>query len=392
MPRRRGSLIDDPATVGAIAMRLLIDCTPLHAGGGVQVAVALMEALAGTDVAWRAVVPEPVRVQLPDALRDRPELICLPKKGAPDIFPIGRALSAIEKDQKPRLVFTVFGPAYFKARAPHLVGFALPDMVYPPPPGLPFPGLKARLADRVRRHLLRRADHLVVETESFKARTAAAIGFDPARIHVVRNAVNPVLERFPRTPVAGSIPQRILVPSAFYPHKNLIAVPAVAAALAADHPHVDAVFQLTIPADSEAWREIAARARSLGVADRVETLGLLQLDALAAAYTGSAAVFLPTLREASTAVYPESFHFGRPLVTTDIDFARELCGAAAMFVDPYDEQGMAAALAHVLADETRRLDLIAAGDVQLAQTYPSAKGKFAAQLAMFEAIAGNAAC
>lgn len=368
-------------------MRLLVDGTPLHSGGGVQVAVGLLQGLAGTQLDWRAVLPEPVAAQLPRDLRTHPAITCVPKQNRADLLRLARACREIEAATRPSLVFTVFGPGYFKARAPHLVGFALPNMVYPPAPGLPARGVAGRLGDHVRRHLLRRADHLVVETHSFADRTAAATGFDRRRIHVVRNAVNPLLESYQRTapPDGGFV--HILVPSAHYPHKNLEAVPRVAAALAQGWPEIDFKFQLTLDPASPGWCAIAAAATDLGVAARVETLGVLPLPELAQAYQKCGLVFLPTLREASTAVYPEAFHFGRPLITTEIDFARELCGDAAVFVDPYRAGDMAAAIAGLLADPARRDSLIAAGIIQLGRGYPSAADKFAAQLRLFEDLA-----
>lgn len=367
-------------------MRLLVDGTPLHSGGGVQVAAGLLQGLAGSPIHWRALLPEAVAAQLPEALQAHPAIIRLPKRGKLDLVRIARACRAVEADVQPDLVFTVFGPAYFKARAPHLVGFALPNLVYPPPPGLPAPGIKARGMQLLRQHMIGWADHLVVETDSFARRTARAIGFDPSRIHVVRNAVNPMLEGFVRKPLPEGGVVQLLVPSAYYPHKNLEAVPRVAAALEKLVP--DAFrFNLTLDSTSQGWARISALATQLGVADRVATLGVLPLATLAQAYRDATLVFLPTLREASTAVYPEAFHFGRPLVTTDIDFAHELCGDAALFVDPHRPDSMAAALASLIMQRDRAEALVAAGTSQLAKGYPTAKDKFAAQLRLFEELA-----
>ncbi len=367
-------------------MRLLIDGTPLHSGGGVQVAAALLQGLAGTSLDWRALLPDPVAAQMPEAVQAQPAIVRLPKQGKLDLLRIARACREAEADMRPDLVFTVFGPAYFKATAPHLVGFALPNLVYPPAAGLPAPGVKARAIQVLRRHLIGRANHLVVETDSFARRTAQAIGFDPARIHVVRNAVNPLLEGFARTPLPQGRVVQVLVPSAYYPHKNLEAVPHVAAALGRLVPG-GFRFNLTLDAASPGWARIAELATELGVADKVATLGVLPLAALAQAYRETTLVFLPTLREASTAVYPEAFHFGRPLVTTDIDFAHELCGDAALFIDPYRADDMAAALASLITQPERAEALVAAGTSQLARGYPTAKDKFAAQLRLFEEVA-----
>src|SRR5262249_21933237 len=156
------------------------------------------------------------------------------------------------------------------------------------------------------------------------------------------NSVNPILDAHQPTPLPTAQPPRILVPAAYYLHKNLEIVPAVAAAL--KRMGRDAIFQLTLPEQSGEWAAIARQATELGVADRVVTLGSLPLAALAEAYRSTRAVYLPTLREVSTAVYPEAFHFRRPIVTSDLDFARELCGQAALFIPPLDPERTAKGL------------------------------------------------
>ena len=114
-------------------MILLVDCTPLSCGGGVQVAIAFLVNLHKTsDVTWRAVVPEALRPLFPLELRSDPRVIFLAKNSHVDRISLRNALRKIESAISPDVVFTVFGPAYFRARAPHVVGFALPHLIYGP--------------------------------------------------------------------------------------------------------------------------------------------------------------------------------------------------------------------------------------------------------------------
>src|SRR5262249_21632696 len=159
-------------------------------------------------------------------------------------------------------------------------------------------------------------------------------------------------------------------------HKNLEIVPEVAAAMRRLAPNLYFEFRFTLPPDSSQWQQISASAHDLGVGDRLTTLGVVRIDALPVAYRDAAAVYLPTLREVSTAVYPESFYFRRPLITSDMDFARELCGDAALFVPSRDAEVAASRLVELSASPELRARLVAAGERQLASAYPTPAEKF----------------
>ena len=220
----------------------------------------------------------------------------------------------------------------------------------------------------------------MVETETVRRRLAARLGFDPSRIAVIGNSVNPLLliPSAAAEPMSGRF--RILIPSSYYTHKNLEITPAVAAAMRCIKPDLDFEFQFTLDTSSNHWQRIMRLAARLGVAHYLVTLGVLPLARLAGAYRDASAVFLPTLLEASTAVYPESFYMKRPLVTSNMDFALELCGDAALFAPPRDADALARQLIHLAQNRELREQLVAAGERQLALNYPGPDEKFAMQM------------
>lgn len=368
-------------------MRLLVDCMPLSSGGGVQVAIAfLLNLTQQQELEWRAVLPTRLAEALPPDLASDPRVTYLEKKTRFDRLWLGQELKRLERTYAPDAVFTIFGPAYFRASAPHLMGFALPNLIYALPRTAP-EKLGRAIADYLRARVFEQSDLIAVETETVRDRLAARIKFDKSKIVVIRNSVNPILLGYKAIELPRSEPYRVLVPSAYYRHKNLEIVPRVAADLRFRSGGPQFIIQLTLPENSEEWVRIYAMARRLGVADRLETLGKLTLDSLALAYQQCHAVLLPTLLEASTAVYPEAFHFRRPLVTSDRDFARELCGDAALFVDPHSSHEIGEALTRLARSEELVEKMCLAGDLQLRSSYPSASEKFRDQLAAILRVA-----
>ena len=307
-----------------------------------------------------------------------------------DIVRISVRLIAIERKLKPNVVFTIFGPAYFKACAPHVVGFALPNLIYERTgPLKKAAGLKMHLADYLRRAMLRQADHFIVETETVRLRLAQCLGTSLEAISVIGNAVNPLLLKHERNVVLKGGAFKILIPSAYYVHKNLESVPFVAKALHDLDSNFDFIFQFTLDLNSKPWAELIRSANECGISYRIETLGVLSLSELATAYQQASAILLPTLREASTAVYPESFYFRRPLITSDLDFAHELCGEAALYVPPLEPDKIAEAILDLARSEELTARLIECGDERLAMGFPSAEAKFTQQIEVLTAVSSS---
>lgn len=333
----------------------------------------------------------PVAGQFPSELdRSLAQVVRLPvAAGGPPgrYLQIARELPKIEREASPDVVFTVFGPSKWRPRAVQLVGFAIPQFLYPKIRTARVPLSAASIINRIQikwaKRAAMRADYLVVETETLRRRLHEIAGYPAQRIFVVRNTYSDLFaESLASDPPAVETSGKflILVPSAYYPHKNLEIVPDVARALRALTSR-DFEIVLTLPAGGPAWGAIARHAAELGVADYVRTAGTIPLRELGSWYRRAGAVFLPTLLETSTAVYPESFSAGAPLVTSDLDFARELCDDAALFVDPQSPEACARALADLIADPRRREGLVRRGRETLVQNYPSPASKWEAQLA-----------
>lgn len=369
--------------------RILIDATQVVVGGGVQVSLALLEQASRDETfEFHAAVSAAVHAQCPDATRRRfvSYRALAPRESArARILEIARSLPAIAAATRPDLVFTVFGPAYWRHDRIHVVGFALPKLIYPIHQYLPDAGPFTKATElwkrRLKARVLRNADAWVAETQTVRRRMETVLGLPADRIAIVRNGYSAAfaqsLEQMPcRSDRGGGA---VLVPSAYYPHKDLERIPEIAQALK-EAGKEDFRFRLMLPPESEGWRRIEARSRALKVADQVATVGAVPHNRLAEHYSNADIVLLPTLLECSTAVYPEAFLAEVPLVTTDLDFAHELCGAGALYFKPRSAEDAARALLEVRNAPGVRQRLIAGGREALARNYPSPEEKWRAQL------------
>jgi glycosyltransferase involved in cell wall biosynthesis len=375
-------------------MNVLLDATALMHGGGVQVGLALLSNAATHGTQWHAVLSANLARECPaEVLEAMASVRTVPTAGRSRFWHAQRLLISAYRQCKPDVTFAVFGPAYWVPPGPHIQGFARGHMIYPEVLNR-YPNcgrLRIRLHNAKDRFAVSRGDRFIAESRTVRERLSRIAGIAPDRIAIIANTYSPFFlgclrSQVPKPPRATKL---IAVPAAHYTHKNLEIVPHVAARLQA-LLSIPFRFLLTIPPSGRGWRAIAEEAARLGVQDSVRTLGVVPHARIARLYSLSDSVFLPTWLESSTATYPESFAAEVPLITSDLDFARELCGDAALFVDPFDPAAAAEAIARVLTDTELAQSLIERGRAALAANYVSPEEKWRRQLLALEAVAqGN---
>ena len=86
------------------------------------------------------------------------------------------------------------------------------------------------------------------------------------------------------------------------------------------------------------------------------------------------AMFLPTLAECFSASYAEAMVMEKPIVTTDLGFARSICGPAAIYYAPANPQAAAEAIAQLANSMTSQSQLREAGKLRL-QSFDTAVSK-----------------
>ena len=78
-------------------------------------------------------------------------------------------------------------------------------------------------------------------------------------------------------------------------------------------------------------------------------------------------MLLPSLLECFSATYPEAMRMEVPIITTDLEFAKGLCGDAACYYSAVDGKAAAEAIYHVATDKAYAQQLVESGKIQLKQ-------------------------
>jgi len=346
-------------------MKVLLNGASIVQGGGVQSCVGFVRYLKGIQGGignWRYVLSSAV-VE---------DLLCFGvefEKGELEIIELTPArhrasrdrLKQIEKEWAPDVVFTYFGPAYFRPRAVHLCGVA--DGWVTHSTRLAFSSLHSI---RARLHMLlicvykagwfRRADAWVVEAESARRGLVKRLGINKDSVYIVPNTYGAHYSRvsIEKREARKMAPWRILTLSAYYPHKNLEIIPEVAAELKRLRPDLGFQFLLTLPEGRPETCRLMARAEKLGVIENVQNVGRVPVEKCPSLYATCDIAFIPSLLETFSAAYPEAMITGTAVVTTDLDFAREICGDAAIYFQPKDAHSAALAITRIISDAELR--------------------------------------
>jgi len=153
---------------------------------------------------------------------------------------------------------------------------------------------------------------------------------------------------------------RLLVLSRYYAHKNIEAIVECFDKHRRELQDVGVIITVAI----DQHRNVAsllADIRHKGLEDAIINVGPLTQAELPAYYKSVDAVLLPTLLESLSGTYIEAMTFKKPIITSDMDFARETCGDAAIYFDPRSPDAMAESILRLKTDRELRDSLVAAG-------------------------------
>jgi glycosyltransferase involved in cell wall biosynthesis len=189
---------------------------------------------------------------------------------------------------------------------------------------------------------------------------------DSKKATVVENAVDiDFQEFFQKThinPINLNKKVNIFCPAAAFEHKALHIIPNIAKELKAlTEGKIDFSFCLTIDKSSRLWSEIYSNCLALGVCKNVETIGSCNYFQVRELYDGASIVFIPSILETFTATYIEAFISKTPLVVSNLDFSREICQDAAIYVNISRYKESALKFIKLIRDQDLQLSLITQG-------------------------------
>jgi glycosyltransferase involved in cell wall biosynthesis len=337
-------------------MRLLINAVGLRAGGGLTVGLNCLRGIrhARPDYEIKALVPAKTGYE---ELCSTLSIPCETFTKGP-FYPAWRVW--FDQVQVPRLsrqwsadvVFALNNQAAWGVSCAQAVLFHNPYFIYPaadwPPLLTRFERLSLLLQRRLFASTAPRCASVIAQTTVAAKRLETQYGITPSRLAVVPNVVaaahdgaetrrGALLAAGMREAAAGRVSALTL--ARYYPHKQLEFILRVAGRLR-DLNDRRFVFFITIAADQHRGaRALLERIEAERLERDIVNIGPVGHEELRSAYAAADVCFLPTSLESMSGSYVEARHYQRPVVTTERDFAREVCGDAAHYFAAGDVEG-----------------------------------------------------
>jgi glycosyltransferase involved in cell wall biosynthesis len=335
-------------------MKLIINCTSLNSGGGIQVALSLIEEFKRFEI-------HEFHVIYTESLANQLNINKFPKNFIPHFISnqslpylkfliIAYYLKKLEKEIVPEFVFTIFGPSYWRPKVPHLMGYALGHFLYPDSPFWKIAKAKVKIGFYILKvikiwQMKKNAEYFHIETEDAKLRLNKYYKIPLDHILVASNSYHQIFNgnyNSFKLPPKKPNEFRLVTISAYYSHKNLRIINSLINELEKTDD-IYCKFYVTLPTNIFEKHFIKS--------DRIYNLGPVKIEDCPSIYVQSDALFLPTLLEIFSASYIEAMKMNVPILTSDLPFANNICKDAALYFDPFDAKDIAKSIIRLAHDK-----------------------------------------
>lgn len=379
-------------------MKVLVNCTTLVKGGAIQASVSfiLVAASRSDEIDWHfALSPQVFAEWKCHANMLKMERVTIIAPSPAKNFHSRKKLKELELTINPDAVFTFMGPAYVKFIAPHLCGVADGWVTHSNWLAFRSIGSKLQMIKMVLQSIYKawwyqKASSWVVEAECARRGLISRMLIPKKKVNVVKNTC--AAHYFPNDCNVRKKFQehkiRILTLSAYYPHKNLEIIPYVAKELLPLLRNKEIEFVITLPKGIAEEKLLLETAESLGVSSAIKNIGPVRgLDG-PQLYSSCDIMFLPSFLETFSASYPEAMAMKLPIVTVNLEFARDICKDAALYYSPKDPVAAAKCIATIIHDEKSRETLTSNGS-HILKELPNSEQKYQAYTEILKALASR---
>ena len=362
-------------------MRIAIIAHALHAGGGISVGRNLIASVCNVAPQHEYLISIPTGLKYEDSVGPRPQLV--PFSGTSNLLKRLRfahlQLAPALRRFEPDLIIGLANSAVPGFDCPQAILCHRPHLWYPKANHGPRSGigpLKSALRNTLQSALLRRAlrkprNVLLYQTETARARLAQSYDIRCRTIHCPNAVSRHSLAASGNRETPDAMKRyadrfKLFYLTRYYPHKNI----EILIDLFLGHREElrNAVVFVTIdPNQHPGAKKVIESIQRHRLEDCIVNVGPLPQEVLKNWFQGSDALLMPTLMESFSGAYLEAFHYGTPVLTSDLDFAREICGDAALFFDPTNTASICSAILTLQRDPQLAAQLRVKGQERLAQ-------------------------
>ena len=157
---------------------------------------------------------------------------------------------------------------------------------------------------------------------------------------------------------------KLLALTRYYPHKNLEIFIDVASRIRDQRRSYKIILTIAANQHQNAAR-LLQQIRDRHLDDIIVNVGPVAMADVPSLYRSCDGLFMPTLLESFSGTYVEAMFHRLPIFTSDLDFARGVCGDAACYFDPHDADDIVHKVDTAFANPALISGLLRAGDRML---------------------------
>lgn len=294
-----------------------------------------------------------------------------------------RFLDDLVKKNNIDFVFTVFGPSRWLPKVKHLCGFAMGQLILRDSPFFSVCSFKEKFYWKYvftlsRKFLFHKCSKIFYSENQYISNNVEKL-FKGTKCYTITNYYNPIYDEvgaWQKKSLTKFDGITLLNISSAYPYKNLQISLRVAKVLKNTYPDFKFRFVFTVGKEEFLNNEYVKNGLNYSNGKQEEKifdlelenfvfLGKVNINECPSLYQQCDMVFVPSLMECFTALYPESFKMQKPLLTSDLPFAKGLCGDAAMYFSPLDAKDISEKIYLLSQSTALQKQLITNGSKQL---------------------------
>jgi glycosyltransferase involved in cell wall biosynthesis len=230
--------------------------------------------------------------------------------------------------------------------------------------------LKWRYQKRKMRNCLDDIDLIFCQTPVMKDRFAKTFNWPMEKIKLMPNAVSE-FAKLCKNDIA--VPEtlkdkkffNLFYLTKFYAHKNLEVLIDLFENYPAELRDVRCIITV-LPEQHKKAPKFLSNIKKYGLENKIVNVGPLKQEELAGYFLNCDGLLFPTLLESFSGTYLEAMHFGVPILTSDLDFAKYICDDAAVYFDPWDVSDIAQKIIQLKDNNALKQELVENGKQRIA--------------------------
>lgn len=372
-------------------MKILINLSALKKGGGQNVGLNFLQGLYETNndkhsYFFLVVENSVIHQFLKEKKQDNILITC-----ASPIKRVFRELVVfpnIFKQLKIDIIYTYFGYGLFRGKTPQVCGVAVSNIFFPEIKFWQGNFLKIflkKLIDKYRLYGIKKASALIFENKTMEDRSHSLFYISPKKTIYIPPSFSPNFEQ--EELIISELNNnavKLLLLCGWQLNKNIMKIPEIAYHLKKRNNNFQ--FIITAPKDnSKIHKEFLLLIKQYEVHDMISIIGLVKKQQLKSLYDQIDFVLLMSKLESFSNNIIEAWHFKKPLMISNEEWAYSICKNAAYYLNRESAKEVADSIQDLKSNSIKQNELTEEGLKQI-RNYPSITEKTRREISFIEKI------